>query len=109
MRTLPARAAKQKAFCTKCDETHDKPVGRQCLSFATTSVIMGDSDASSISSIPLGQCDQASTEKIASDDSPDKFDIILKHIQRLDRGHGGRVVTLSPPTSAAGVRSPSWP
>ena len=24
-------------------------------------------------------------------------------------GHGGRVVTLSPPTSAAGVRSPSWP
>ena len=45
---------------------------------------MGDSDASSISSIPLGQCDQASTEKIASDDSPDKFDIILKHIQRLD-------------------------
>ena len=27
----------------------------------------------------------------------------------LGRGHGGRVVTLSPPTSAAGVRSPSWP
>ena len=26
-----------------------------------------------------------------------------------ERGHGGRVVTLSPPTSAAGVRSPSWP
>ena len=24
-------------------------------------------------------------------------------------GHGGRVVTLSPPTSAAGVQSPSWP
>ena len=24
------------------------------------------------------------------------------------RGHGGRMVTLSPPTSAAGVRSPSW-
>ena len=24
-------------------------------------------------------------------------------------GHGGRVVTLSPPTSAAGDRSPSWP
>ena len=24
-------------------------------------------------------------------------------------GHRGRVVTLSPPTSAAGVRSPSWP
>ena len=23
-------------------------------------------------------------------------------------GHGGRVVTLLPPTSAAGVRSPSW-
>ena len=25
------------------------------------------------------------------------------------RGHSGRVVTLSPPTSAAGVRSLSWP
>ena len=25
------------------------------------------------------------------------------------RGHGGRVVTLSPPTSEAGVQSPSWP
>ena len=25
------------------------------------------------------------------------------------RGHGGRVVTLSPPTSEARVRSPSWP
>ena len=24
-------------------------------------------------------------------------------------GHGGRVVTLSPPTSEAGVRSPVWP
>ena len=24
-------------------------------------------------------------------------------------GHGGRVVTLSPPTSVAGVRSLSWP
>ena len=24
-------------------------------------------------------------------------------------GHGGRVVTLSPPTSEAGVQSPSWP
>ena len=24
-------------------------------------------------------------------------------------GHGGRVVTLSPPTSEAGVRSLSWP
>ena len=25
------------------------------------------------------------------------------------RGHGGRVVTLSPPTSEAGVRFPAWP
>ena len=24
-------------------------------------------------------------------------------------GHGGRLLTLSPPTSAARVRSPSWP
>ena len=24
-------------------------------------------------------------------------------------GHGGRVVTLSPPTSEAGVRFPAWP
>ena len=28
---------------------------------------------------------------------------------RGTRGHGGRVVTLSPLTSEAGVRSPSWP
>ena len=25
------------------------------------------------------------------------------------RDHGGRVVTLSPPTSEAGVRFPAWP
>ena len=30
-------------------------------------------------------------------------------IQNIFRGHGGRVVTLSPPTSEAGVRSPSRP
>ena len=30
-------------------------------------------------------------------------------IQLFTGGHGGRVVTLSPPTSEAGVRSPSWP
>ena len=30
-------------------------------------------------------------------------------ISHTTRGHGGRVVTLSPPTSAAGVRSPTWP
>ena len=34
---------------------------------------------------------------------------ILEAFNSLRRGHGGRVVTLSPPTSAAGVRSPSWP
>ena len=27
----------------------------------------------------------------------------------VPRGHGGRVVTLSPPTSEAGVRTPAWP
>ena len=27
----------------------------------------------------------------------------------LVRGHGGRVVTLSPPTSEAGVQFPAWP
>ena len=35
-----------------------------------------------------------------------------KYRQILDtfnRGHGGRVVTLSPPTSEAGVRSPARP
>ena len=35
---------------------------------------------------------------------------IRKHVISLkSRGHGGRVVTLSPPTSEAGVRSPSQP
>ena len=86
MRTLPSRAVKQKAFCTKCDTTHDKPVGRQCLQFATTAATMGDSDASSVSSLSLGQqCqDQASTQKIVSEDSPDKLDMILRHIYRFD-------------------------
>ena len=32
----------------------------------------------------------------------------LMLLSKGSRGHGGRVVTLSPPTSAAGVRSPSW-
>ena len=31
------------------------------------------------------------------------------HTNSPRRGHGGRVVTLSPPTSEAGVRSPSGP
>ena len=37
---------------------------------------------------------------------------LLIHSQALEArigGHGGRVVTLSPPTSEAGVRSPSRP
>ena len=29
--------------------------------------------------------------------------------QLINRGHGGRVVTLSPPTSEAGVRFPAQP
>ena len=35
--------------------------------------------------------------------------LIVEMIQMKLWGHGGRVVTLSPPTSAAGDRSPSWP
>ena len=30
-------------------------------------------------------------------------------ITSIKRGHGGRVVTLSPPTSEAGFRFPAWP
>ena len=54
--------------------------------------------------------------------NPTRSDLLLSEKIRLlkraksgdaatedNRGHGGRVVTLSPPTSAAGVRSPSWP
>ena len=36
-------------------------------------------------------------------------DSIMIGLTKEKRGHGGRVVTLSPPTSEAGVRSPSWP
>ena len=32
-----------------------------------------------------------------------------RRVKPVLRGHGGRVVTLSPPTSEAGVRSPAWP
>ena len=35
--------------------------------------------------------------------------LILKVFESIPRGHGGRVVTLSPPTSEAGVRSPARP
>ena len=34
---------------------------------------------------------------------------LVKFINSIIRGHGGRVVTLSPPTSEAGVRSPARP
>ena len=34
---------------------------------------------------------------------------LTRVLERLARGHGGRVVTLSPPTSEAGDRFPSWP
>ena len=33
----------------------------------------------------------------------------IPYVYKSMRGHGGRVVTLSPPTSEAGVRSPSRP
>ena len=39
----------------------------------------------------------------------DKLGNTTVNISKDDRGHGGRVVTLSPPTYVAGVRSPSWP
>ena len=70
----------------KCGETHNMPVGQQCLQFAMTAdTILGDSETSSISSLPLGQqCrDQASTEKIVSHDSPDTLDIILNIFRGL--------------------------
>ena len=39
-----------------------------------------------------------------------KVTVYLKIYPVLQFGvHGGRVVTLSPPTSEAGVRSPAWP
>ena len=37
------------------------------------------------------------------------LDDLQKTYNNTKGGHGGRVVTLSPPTSAAVVRSPSWP
>ena len=36
------------------------------------------------------------------------FNILAFH-SYISGGHGGRVVTLSPPTSEAGVRFPAWP
>ena len=38
------------------------------------------------------------------------FTFARKRLTNFDLGgHGGRVVTFLPPTSEAGVRSPSWP
>ena len=43
----------------------------------------------------------------------DNYGILLNPLEYPEvlmkyRGHGGRVATLSPPTSEAGVRSPPW-
>ena len=35
--------------------------------------------------------------------------IYVVHVKGLPGGHGGRMVTLSPPTSEPGVRSPARP
>ena len=35
--------------------------------------------------------------------------VIASSLTSHKGGHGGRVVTLSPPTSEATVRSPAWP
>ena len=61
-------------------------------------------------------------QPVETDPRPEHLEHLFKHRDVQDGnprynknlptgrgGHGGRVVTLSPPTSAAGVRSPSWP
>ena len=37
------------------------------------------------------------------------FNVLLVCACNLCRGHGGRVVTVSPPTSEAGIRFLAWP
>ena len=51
------------------------------------------------------------TEYMAAPNSALCFDFlnIFFIIQPHSRGHGGRVVTLSPPTSEVGVLSQAWP
>ena len=92
MRQLPHRRAKDFAFCFKCNQSHELPVGRFCLAFGQ---ISGNNMAetasnSSTSSIPLGQTAVESPSRpeslahIPNAGPPDKLDAILQHLKHLD-------------------------
>ena len=92
MRHLPHRRAKDFAFCFKCNQSHELPVGRLCQVFALTlSTNMAETASnSSTSSIPLGQTAVESPPRPQSlangpdDNPPDKLDAILQHLKHLD-------------------------
>ena len=92
MRHLPHRRAKDFAFCFKCNQSHELPVGRLCQVFALTlSTNMAETTSnSSTSSIPLGQTAVESPPRPQSlangpdDNPPDKLDVILQHLKHLD-------------------------
>ena len=92
MRQLPHRKAKDFAFCFKCTQSHELPVGRLCQVIGQ---ISGNNMAetasnSSTSSIPLGQTAVESPPRpeslshVPNVGPPDKLDAILQHLKHLD-------------------------
>ena len=92
MTQLPHRRAKDFAFCFKCNQPHELPVGRLCQAFGH---ISGNNMAetasnSSTSSIPLGQTTVESPPRsdilshVPNAGPPDKLDAILQHLKHLD-------------------------
>ena len=66
MRQLPHRKAKDFAFCFKCNQSHELPVGKFCQVVGQTSVnsMAETASNSSTSSIPLGQTESLSFERL---------------------------------------------
>ena len=125
MRQLPHRRAKDLAFCFKCNQPHELPVGRLCQAFGQISVnnMAETASNSSTSSIPLGQTAVESPPRsemishVPNAGPPDKLDAILQHLKHLDekikevkksqqQGHTGESGQPSSPPRAGYVPPP---
>ena len=83
----------------------------QCQQNTSKSGQVSDSDSGSDNNDTMSNA-ESDTEQTGVSESAGLYEQVAcssNDTRGLYRGHGGRVVTLSPPTSEAGVRSPSWP
>ena len=125
MRQLPYRRAKDLAFCFKCNQSHELPVGRFCQACGqiSGSNMAETASNSSTPSIPLGQTAVESPPRpeslshVANVGPPDKLDAILQHLKHLDeeikavkksqqKGHTGESGQLSSPPRQGYVPPP---